>query len=373
MAPPTTAPGILCVNSGSSTLKWAVYETAPEERRRAHGVVTGVRADQVRALREVFAALDRQGLRRPAAVGHRLVHGGPDYTAPRLVDAPMLAALRRLVPLAPLHLPSELDMIEAVAKELPDVPQVACFDTAFHRAMPDRAQRLPLPRALWDAGVRRYGFHGLSYEYVVWTLGPALPARAVLAHLGNGVSLVALRDRRPVDTTMGLTPLGGVMMGTRTGDLDPGVPLFLLREKAYDVERLATVLGEESGLLGVSGTTSDMKTLLELRERDARAAEAVAMFSTSVRKQIGAFAALLGGLDTLVFTGAIGEHAAPVRAEICAGLEHLGIRLDPVRNAANAEVVGAGPCTVRVVATNEELMLARQTAAAVGDARRASR
>lgn len=357
---------VLCLNSGSSSLKWAVYRVDGAEERLAHGAAETGGAGHVGALREVFGALARQGIAEPAAVGHRLVHGGADHAAAAIVDDKVLGALRRLIPLAPLHLPSEIEMIETVARERPETTQVACFDTAFHRALPALAQRFPLPRRLWDEGVRRYGFHGLSYEYVVSALGDALPGRAVVAHLGSGASLVALRDGRPVDTSMGLTPLGGVMMGTRAGDLDPGVLLYLLAERGYDVEELGTLLNSESGLAGVSGIGPDMRALLRLRERDARAAEAVEMFCTSVRKQIGAFAAVLGGLDLLVFTGAIGERAAPVRWEICRDLAHLGVRLDPALNDAGAELVSLpGPCAVRVVAANEELMIARHTAAAL--------
>jgi len=382
---------ILCLNSGSSSLKFAVYQLGHSEHRVASGAVEGIGAptsrmwlrrgsadaihetttpmhDHASAARRVFAALEAHGLDRAAAVGHRVVHGGPHLSSPQRVDDKLLTTLRQLVPLAPLHLPSELAIIEAVARQRPGLPQVACFDTAFHRGMPESAQRLPLPRALWDDGVRRYGFHGLSYEYVRWKLGDAARGRLIVAHLGNGASLAAVRDGRPVDTTMGLTPLGGLVMGTRPGDLDPGVLLYLVQRKRYDPERLATLLNDESGLLGVSGSTSDMKTLLERRGADPRAAEAVAMFCASARKHIGALAAALGGLDTLAFTGAIGERAAVVRAGICGDLGFLGIRLDGAKNDANAEIVSASSaaCTVRVVPTDEELMIARHTAAAVG-------
>jgi acetate kinase len=357
---------VLCLNSGSSSLKWAVYRVGGEETRLAHGAVERQAGGHASALREVFGTLERQGITRPAAVGHRVVHGGADYASARIVDDGLLDALRRLVPLAPLHLPSEIEMIETVAKAFRDVVQVACFDTAFHRTMPERAQRLPLPRELWDEGVRRYGFHGLSYEYVVWKLGATIRGRTIIAHLGSGASLAALRDGRPVETTMGLTPIGGLVMGTRSGDLDPGVLLYLMTAKGYDVDRLGTVLNDKSGMLGISGFSSDMKTLLRLRDSDPRAADAVAIFCASVRKHVGAFAAVLGGLDTLVFTGAIGERAAPVRREICEDLAYLGIRLDPAQNDAGAELVSIpGSCAVRVIATNEELMIARQTAAAV--------
>ena len=357
---------VLCLNSGSSSLKWAVYRVGAEEVRLAHGAVDAKAGEQADALREVFSGLERQGVDSPRAVGHRIVHGGPDYAAPEIVDDKLLDGLRRLIPLAPLHLPGEIAMIEAVSTVFADVTQVACFDTAFHRRMPELAQRLPLPRRLWDDGVRRYGFHGLSYEYVVWKLGATLPGRTIIAHLGNGASLVALRDGRPVDTTMGLTPLGGLVMGTRSGDLDPGVLLHLLNQKAYGAGRLGELLNDESGMRGVSELSSDMRTLLRLRESDARAAQAVEMFCVSVRKHIGAFASVLAGLEGLVFTGAIGARAAAVRSEICAGLEYLGIRLDTARNAVDADRISVpGGCDVRVIVTNEELMIARQTVTAV--------
>ena len=381
---------ILCLNSGSSSLKFAVYEVGRREVRLAHGAAERIGLPNGRfslengagdpaedmaqdfnghaaAARQVFAALEGKGLGAPTAVGHRVVHGGPKYASAQRIDEKLLPALRELVPLAPLHLPSEIAIIEAVAHERPSVPQVACFDTAFHRRMPELAQRLPLPRQLWDDGVRRYGFHGLSYEYVVWKLGDAARRRVIIAHLGSGASLAALRDGHPVDTTMGLTPLGGLVMGTRPGDLDPGVLLYLMQAKGHDPESLGTLLNDKSGLLGISGSTSDMKTLLETRGGDHRAAQAVDVFCLSVRKHIGAFAAALGGLDALVFTGAIGERAAPVRWQICRDLGYLGIDLDPSKNDAHADVVSrsSGRCTVHVVPTNEELMIARQTAAVV--------
>jgi acetate kinase len=385
------ADAVLCLNSGSSSLKFALYQVGRDEARLANGAVEqiglpnshvwlrtrdGERVEQpaahvdghAAAARHVFSALKRHGLHASAAVGHRVVHGGLEFSSPQRVDEKLLARLRQLVPLAPLHLPSEIAIIEAVTGERPDVPQVACFDTAFHRRMPELAQRLPLPRVLWDDGLRRYGFHGLSYESVLWKLGPAGHGRLVMAHLGSGASLAAVLDGQPVDTTMGLTPLGGLIMGTRPGDLDPGVFLYLMQAKRYDAGRLGALLNDESGLLGISGLTSDMKTLLERRASDPRAAEAVEMFCASVRKHIGAFAAVLGGIDTLVFTGAIGERAAPVRWEICRTLDHLGLQLDRVKNDAHAEVISlpSTTCTVRVVPTNEELMIARHTAASVG-------
>ena len=372
---------ILCVNAGSSSLKVALFDMGADETRVASAAVEAVGADEGRLrvhdargdtteTRATFSdvraalesALDRLALDAPDAVGHRLVHGGPDHAAPEPIDDRVLAALRRTVSFAPLHLPVQLECIDAVASRFPGVPQVACFDTAFHRTMPPVAQRFPLPRRLFDDGIRRYGFHGLSYEYIVVTVGAAALGRAVIAHLGNGASLAAVRDGRSLDTTMGFTPTGGVMMGTRSGDLDPGILVHLARD-GYDAAALERVVDGEAGLLGVSGIASDMKTLLERRARDPHAAEAVELFCYEVRKAIGALAAVLGGIDTLVFTGGIGERGAPVRAEICAGLAHLGIRLDPDENAAHADVVSApgGACTVRVVPTDEDRMIARHT------------
>lgn len=376
---------ILCLNAGSSSLKFSVWDDADclgegevEEIGRpgafawlrAPGApprrVPGRWTDHGEAAAGVFALLGDQALPEPAGVGHRLVHGGQAHVAPERVTPTLLADLRALIPLAPLHLPSGLAGVEAVAARFPALPQAVCFDTAFHRGLPEIARRLALPRALVDAaGIERFGFHGLSYEYVLERLGAAGRGRVVIAHLGNGASMAAVRDGRPVDTTMGLTPAGGFMMGTRTGDLDPGVLLYLMREKGYDAERLDRLVNKESGLLGVSGASADMKTLLEGRERDEAAALAVAMFCYQARKQVGAFAAALGGLDTLVFTGGIGERAAPVRAEICDGLDHLGVRLDPARNAADADPLSApgGGCAVRVVPTREDLVIARHSRA----------
>ena len=270
--------------------------------------------------------------------------------------------LRSLIPFAPLHLPDEIAGIEAVTAHFSSLPQVACFDTAFHRSMPEVAQRLALPRALWDEGIRRYGFHGISYEYILRTLGVNPPSRSIIAHLGNGASMAAVKDGRPLDTTMGFTPTGGFMMGTRSGDLDPGIILYLLNNRHFDAPGLAELLNHQSGLLGVAGI-SDIKVLLERTDTDPDAAMAVQMFCYQVRKQIGALSAALGGLDLLVFTGGIGERAARVRWEACSGLEHLGVRLDRERNDANADTISTPDCgcLVRVIPTNEDLMIARHT------------
>lgn len=337
----TAPPIILCLNSGSSSLKFAGYQLddaretllakgavehigRSEARVRIQGTDSTVLmdrpdtvADHQAAVQTVFTALEHVQLPRPSAVGHRVVHGGPEHVAPEHVTPPLMSALGHLVAFAPLHLPAEMLGIEAVAARFPDLPQVVCFDTAFHRCMPEVAQRFALPRALWDQGIRRYGFHGLSYEYIVETLGTATPGRTIITHLGNGASMVAICDGHLLDTTMGLTPTDGFMMGTRSGDLDPGILLHLMQEYHYDDRRLEQLVNHEAGLLGVSGSSSDMKTLLEIRAHDPAAAQAVDMFCYQVRKHIGALTAVLGGLDTLVFTGGIGERAAAVRWEVC--------------------------------------------------------
>ena len=281
---------ILCLNAGSSSLKFALYKIAEgEEIPLAQGEVERKGPDgrlwinsaqqkiektlkdlssPLGALSQAANELDRLRLPRPDGVGHRLVHGGPNHTAPARITDVLIEELRGLILFAPLHLPDEIAGIQAVASRFPNIPQVACFDTAFHRSMPEVAQRFPLPRALWDEGVRRYGFHGISYEYIMRTLGQTLPARVIIAHLGSGASMAAIKDGKPLDTTMGFTPTGGFMMGTRSGDLDPGILLYLLQQKHLDAERLGQLVNDESGLLGVSDVTSDLKTLLERRAVD---------------------------------------------------------------------------------------------------------
>lgn len=378
---------VLALNGGSSSLKFALFQFEEQaERTLARGAVErigpgsgslwirdagqtilaeshSVFRDNSAAAEAVFTDLVRLGLPAAEAVGHRLVHGGLDHVAPQRVTESVLAGLRGLIAFAPLHLPGELALIETVSKHSPTLPQVACFDTAFHRRMPELAQRFPLPRMLWDQGVRRYGFHGLSYEYIVNALGPSAPARVIIAHLGNGSSLAAVRDGSSADTTMGFTPTGGVMMGTRSGDIDPGVLLYLMGAKRYGREELDTLVNQQGGLLGASGISSDMKTLLDRSEAEPAAAQAVEMFCYSLRKSIGALASVLGGLDLLVFTGGIGERAAPVREKVCAGLKWLGIELDHERNRSHADTisVAGSACAVRVIPTDEDLMIARHT------------
>jgi len=379
---------ILCINSGSSSIKFAVYRLDGGENMVVGGAVErigleggwlwvkeegGTRfvdrhqgfPDHGTALEALVKVLEDRQLPSPDGVGHRVVHGGPAHGAPELITPDLLQGLRRLIPMAPLHLPAEIRAIEAVGARYPDLKQVACFDTAFHRDMPEVARRLPLPGGFWHEGLRRYGFHGLSYEYIVGVLGEAAVGRLVIAHLGNGASMAAVKDGRPLDTTMGFSPMGGLMMGKRCGDLDPGVLIYLMDEKGYNARQLEKLLEGHAGLAGVSGISPDMKTLLDLRGEEPQAALAIDMFCYHARKGLGALTAVLGGLDTLVFTGGIGERAAPVRGEICRGLEYLGIRLEPRKNAAHAPIISEPQscCTVRVIPTNEDLMIARHTGA----------
>lgn len=361
---------VLSINCGSSSLKYALFDVERESRAGetevARGSVDRIGSTVPNHAAAVHALLDEIARRdgpQPQAVGHRVVHGGSEHSAPARVDGALLESLRKLTPFAPLHLPPEIAAIEAVAQKWPDRPQVACFDTAFHRTLSAVAQRYALPERDDQAGLRRYGFHGLSYEYVVDAVGAAILGRAVLAHLGNGASMAAVRDGRSVDTTMGFSPTGGLVMGTRLGDVDPGLLVHWL-QSGHDAQALDNLVNRQSGLLGVSGTTSDVRELLARRERDPRAALALDVFTWSARKWVGAMAAAAGGLDTLVFTGGIGEHAPALRSEIARGLEHLGVRIDDARNARSDAIVSidGAPCTVRVVTTDEERMVARHTA-----------
>jgi acetate kinase len=344
---------VLCVNRGSSSLKFALFDDSLA--RMVEGTVE-VEGDHRRAIETALDTAAAAGA--PDAIAHRLVHGGPKLHRPQRVTPDLVAALREIVHFAPIHLPPALDCIEAAGRRHPGVPQVACFDTSFHWDLPAVSRRLPLPRQLDEEGVRRFGFHGLSYEYIVSALGPRLGRRAVVAHLGNGASLAALLDGVSIDTTMGLTPSGGIPMSTRSGDLDPGVLVFLLARgmPAAEVEPL---VARKSGLLGVSGLSGDMRTLLDAGTANAELA--VDQFCYAIRKQIGAYAAALSGLDTVVFTGGIGERAAPVRERVCAGLSHLGIELDRECNRRGEEMVSSATSRVAVlvVATDEDLMMAR--------------
>ena len=385
---------ILTINSGSSSLKFAIFQMGDSESRPLSGKIDGIglthcnfhvkhadtgktieqslqAADHEAAIQWLFAWLEKENLERDLhAVGHRVVHGGDRYSRPEFITPELLATLRELVPLAPDHLPQEIKAIEAVSRAHPTLRQVACFDTAFHRTMPRLAQIYPLPRALVDEGILRYGFHGLSYEYIVSALRPeagddAANGRLIIAHLGNGASMAAVRDGQSIDTTMGFTPLGGLMMSTRSGDLDPGVLLYLLNEKKFSAERARQLVHLEAGLLGVSGRSADMEELLKRESSDPPAAEAVALFCYLARKHLAALAATLDGLDTLIFTAGIGENSPPIRSRICRGLDFLGILLDENQNEKNAAIISQAksPVKVRVMKTNEELMIARHTRA----------
>jgi acetate kinase len=383
---------ILCINGGSSSLKYHLYEMGPSadgktERLLARGAVEGIGQDKGRiwfadadgnslvdrlldnveyegAAEEALVVLSDSTLPSVEAIGHRVVHGGPENRGPRLITPGLLAELQDHVAWAPLHMPITLRVVEAMETQRPGLPQVACFDTGFHSRMPEVARRLPLPDKFYDQGIYKYGFHGLSYEYVLDALGKEAAGRLIMAHLGSGCSMAACADGKPIDTTMGMTPLGGFMMATRSGDLDPGVLVYLMREWGYDYEMLERLLDKESGLKGVSGQTADMEGLLELRASgNSSAAMAVEMFCYQARKTIGSLAAALGGLDGLVFTAGVGENAPLVRALICQGLEHLGIEIDAAKNRENGWTISNGQsrCRVFVVPTNEDLMIARHT------------
>jgi acetate kinase len=392
------AAAILCLNNGSSSIKAALLRPDPQgapgaETRVAEAAVEGIGTGQARAwvrgpdeaeprdrrdvapdhATAVEVVLDLMAgvlVGPPALIAHRVVHGGSRHVGPARVDADLLASLAELIPLAPLHQPTALAGMRAALRRWPGVPQVACFDTAFHATLPEIARRLPLPEAVLGDEVRRYGFHGLSYAHVMWSLGAEAPQRIVIAHLGNGSSLVAVKNGRAVDTTMGFTPTGGILMGTRSGDLDPGALFYLARQRGLSVHELERICEHESGLRAVGGT-SEMRTLLAAAGKDPRATLAVAMFGYAIRKAIGAFATAMGGLDLLVFTGGIGAHAAPVRAEACAGLEAVGVHLDPSENERDAACISTpdSRCAVRVVVADEESTMARETRALFADPR----
>ena len=383
---------ILTVNSGSSSLKLAFYRMGPSEDRllsirverigirdgsfhisdgEGNSLVDEQRdlPDHDHALASVFRWLEgRQEQEGLDAVGHRVVHGGIDHAEHGRIGPDLLSSLRELIPLAPDHLPHEIRAIEAVSRFSPHLEQVACFDTAFHRTMPRVAQLLPLPRNILDRGVIRYGFHGLSYEYIMKELGreageEAARKRIVIAHLGNGASMAAVNGGRAVDTTMGFTPAGGLMMSSRSGDLDPGVLLYLLNELRYDPAALNDLVNKQAGLAGLSGSSPDMEDLLAREAEDSRAADAVGLFCYQARKFLGALSAVLGGLDVLVFTAGIGENSPEIRRRICEGMGYLGIGLDKERNDSGQSVISKDdmPVIVRVMKTNEELMIARHT------------
>jgi acetate kinase len=390
-------PHILTINGGSSSIKFALFEAGDPLKRILLGGIERIGLPDatfhvkgfghVESFSRIISAPDhtaavgalmdwieqRSGRDGLTAVGHRVVHGGPKYSEPALVTKEMIEELRQLKPFDPEHLPEEIQLTEAFHHRFPDLPQVACFDTAFHHDLPRVAQLLPIPRRYEAQGVRRYGFHGLSYAFLMEELArlageESAQGRVVLAHLGNGASLAAVHRGKPMDTSMSFTPTAGVPMSTRSGDLDPGLVWYLARTEQMSAKQFNEMVNFQSGLLGVSETNSDMRDLLNHEMQDVRAAEAVSLFCYQVKKWVGAFAAALGGLDTLVFAGGIGENAPVVRARICEGLAFLGIELEEKHNAANAGVISAAASqvSVRVMRTDEELMIAKTVCRVLG-------
>jgi acetate kinase len=381
---------LLILNAGSSSLKFAIYsaDSAPAPSAAYHGVIEEIGrrgrfhieqrdkgsvldqavspATHAQALRLVLEWLNNShpGLQLRAA-GHRVVHGGAAFSQPALVDDRVLAELEKLIPLSPLHQPHNLGAIRALAELLPDLPQVACFDTAFHHALPNVAKHFALPREMAARGVRRYGFHGLSYAYIASVLpehlGSAADGRVIVAHLGNGASLCAMRQRRSVETSMSFTPLDGLPMGTRCGAIDPGVLLYLMREEGMRPDQLEDLLSHGSGLLGYSGISSDVRALLA--SDHPHAAEALDLFAYRISQAVASHAVAAGGIDALVFTAGIGEHAAPVRAAVCQRLEWLGLHLDEDANNRHHPCISQAksPISVWVIPTNEEWVIARDT------------
>ena len=381
---------VLTMNGGSSSIKFALYQMGDPPQRGLHGKVDriGLRGtnfefsdpvrnqqdsrvigdfDQQAAANFLFDWLDQQiGLASIKAVGHRVVNGGANYKEPQRVTKKMLDKLRVISAYAPEHLPSEISLIDLISERVPHLPQVACFDTAFHQDMPRIARILPIPRRFAEKGIERYGFHGLSYAFLLEELtrmdgAEAAQGRVILSHLGNGASLAAVRGGKSIDTSMGFTPAAGVPMSTRSGDLDPGLVWYLAKTENMTAQQFHKMVNHESGLLGVSETSSDLRDLLDREANDVRAAEAIALFCYQVKKWIGAFAAALGGLDTLVFAGGIGENAPVIRARICEGLGFLGVELDDIRNTAGAPVIstGAGRVKVRVIRTDEDIIIVK--------------
>ncbi|HEY1865997.1 MAG TPA: acetate/propionate family kinase [Candidatus Acidoferrales bacterium] len=380
---------ILVLNSGSSSLKFGVYSAAEtgDPRPIYRGEIEGIAGSdgkicvkdgggktlgqesrsfpqQSDAAKAVGETLSKLKLSKFNGIGHRVVHGGPSLTEHQKITPEVLDTMERASVFAPLHMPAALELIRQMQWRFPGVAQFACFDTAFHRTLPDAAARLPLPQSFWDAGVRKYGFHGLSCESILHALGPQVPRRMIVAHLGNGASVNAILDGKSVDTTMGLTPTGGIVMGTRPGDLDPGVMLYLLASNTADVDGLAKVLDKHSGLLGISGKSSDMRELHKVERDDPRARLAIEMFVRAAKKAIGGYVAVLGGLELLVFAGGIGENDAAVRAAICEGMEIFGVRLDEDANCKNEREINRceRPVSVRVIESDEDGQIARHVA-----------
>ena len=371
---------VLTINAGSSSLKFALFHTAEGlerlvsgkfDRIGLHGTSLSVQGgapypvdapDHVAAVPVLLEWLEKTvPIGAVDAVGHRIVHGGPYYCKPRQIDAPMLKDLRELIPVDPEHLPAEIEVVEEFGRRYPPIPQFACFDTAFHWSLPRVAKLLPIPRRYEALGVRRYGFHGLSYAYLMERLGPdGANKRIILAHLGHGASMAAVRDGQCIDTTMAFSPAAGLVMSTRSGDIDPGLPGYLARTEGMTPKEFNHMVNAESGLLGVSEISSDMRDLLRHEKADIRTAEAIELFCYHARKWIGALTAALGGVDLLVFTAGIGENSPPLRARICQGLGYLGIELDAGLNDGNAPIISrsGSKVSVRVIRTDEESYIA---------------
>jgi acetate kinase len=378
---------ILALNCGSSSLKFGLFQVG---RSGARQILSGAAEaigdgpgkfwleesggnrsaseaapipSQIDALDRVEKAFAERRTPVPAAIGHRVVHGGAGCRQHCVIDESVLRQLEAATGFAPLHVAPALATIRHAQQRFPQIPQVACLDTAFHATLPDRARVLPIPAELGREGIERYGFHGLSCESILHRLGRAAPDRLVIAHLGNGASVTAVRGGRSIDTSMGLTPTGGVIMGTRCGDLDPGVLAYLVRVKGFDAARLEECIDHRSGLLGISGLSSDMRRLHEAAPANPRARLAIEMFCHAARKQIAAMIAALDGIDLLVFTGGIGEHDAEVRGAICAGLSWVGIELDAARNRSAADVISrsGSACSVRVLPALEDEQIARHS------------
>jgi acetate kinase len=360
-------PHILTINAGSSSIRFALFATGARQLRLMDEKIEriGSEAAGTTADRLLQKLKEQSSIAAPDAIGHRVVHGML-HTDPERVTPGLLEELRRITPYDPEHLPREIALIEALQLRFPNVPQVACFDTAFHRQMPVVATLLPIPRRYAAKGVQRYGFHGLSYTFLLGELKrlgdpAAVRGRVILAHLGSGASLAAVLDGRSIDTSMGFTPAAGLVMGTRSGDLDPGLMSYLALNESMTAAQFQTLVNHESGLKGISESSADVRDLLERERTDARAREAIDLFCYQAKKWIGAFAAALSGVDTLVFAGGIGENSAPVRRRICDGLQFLGIEIDDTLNQQHAARISTGAVAVRVIRTDEESVIAELT------------
>ncbi|MGA8163559.1 MAG: acetate/propionate family kinase [Waddliaceae bacterium] len=382
---------ILTVNTGSSSIKTALFHVAETEQLHMKGEIKNIGQPEGQlivtngckevlfnekrpfsnhkdALKTFMDRMQTQQINTIDAVGHRLVHGGKHYLEPQRISEDVLAKLDRAIPFDPLHLPVELEGVRIIREMFPALPQVACFDTAFHRRLPTAAKMFPLPRRFFEEGIYRYGFHGLSYEFILSALSAIAGeveanGKIIIAHLGSGASMAAIKEGRCLDTTMGLTSSGGLVMSTRSGDVDPGLLIFLMTERGLTGDALRQLINRESGILGISGVSADMKELLSKEESDSNAALAIEIFCLQASKFIGAFSSVLSGLHTLIFTGGIGENSPPIRQRICAKLKHLGLNLDEINNEKNHPVISnkESVVTVRVMQTNEELMIARHT------------